>query len=205
MSKEDNSNVNITEKVTTIAEEVVKVSVNKGISCGEAYDGLPLEVTNGVAKNIVLGKTGSIIRKNNAKARREKLKEDMRKEIRTELNNETEDNDDEEDGESESQSEIELSDGSRGVFKMNPPQTQVQERYGKAASNVMDNVILGEFEVIGEKIFMDTMRKAQFEGWKNLMGFQGGLGEFLVDAFDEFMRNRGVTIELTVRGKILNG
>lgn len=60
------------------------------------------------------------------------------------------------------------------------------------------------FQVISEKIFVDTHRRAQFEAWASAYNYPDSLGDFLVDCFDEFMKLRGVELEIVIRNPVMN-
>ena len=67
------------------------------------------------------------------------------------------------------------------------------------AKQTLVRKIEAEFDAVMEKILLDDYRRALFAVWRKEHGFEGDLGDFLIDAFDEFMKRRGVDFEYVER------
>ena len=67
------------------------------------------------------------------------------------------------------------------------------------AKQTLIGKVEAEFDAVMEKILLDDYRRALFAVWRKEHGFAGDLGDFLIDAFDEFMNRRGVDFEYVER------
>ena len=76
--------------------------------------------------------------------------------------------------------------------KANPPDPRII----KGASDRAVEKVIVQFDAVIEKIFLDDYRKALFSSWKTMTGYEGDLGDFIIEAFDLFFEIKGIDLEI---------
>lgn len=78
-----------------------------------------------------------------------------------------------------------------------PSESAKEEEPVKPPEMLKEHVLQGwraELGIIMSKILQDPYRTELFDQWKVTFGFEGNLGDFLVDAFDWFFEERKVKL-----------
>ena len=90
-----------------------------------------------------------------------------------------------------------------------PPQTVVIKKEKippeavQAAKQHYVTQLMTTFDAIVEKVFLDDYRRALFSVWREQHKFEGDLGDFMIHAFDEFFKLRGVDLQYSETKPIL--
>jgi len=70
----------------------------------------------------------------------------------------------------------------------------IAESAAIAVATVTSEVIKAQSMTINQKLLMNHQRYALFEGWAAKAGFEGDMGDFLVECFDYYMKTRGMSL-----------